>query len=140
MGRIFLSICILGSFLVFAPLMEARERQQSKNTVSKADRGKPNELRHLESQKRGENLSVSEKAQSVALRPKVQKEAALSAGIKAGVKYRYEQIIDNVVDINKKELDALFNFTPLLITRGDALATPPIIMRAGAALRLSDDG
>lgn len=108
-------------------------------TTPKQDDSRPEVLIKLENQK-GKSLSKDKKLESVALRPQVQKEAALSAGIKAGVKYRYQQILDEVVEPNKTELDMLFNFTPLLITQGEVVATPPVIARAGAALRVGDDG
>lgn len=105
----------------------------------KQDSSRPQTLTDLENLKSKE-LSKDEMLESVALRPQVQRDAALSAGIKAGVRYRYQQILDQVVEPNKTELDMLFNFTPLLITEGEVVATPPIIARAGAALRVGDDG
>lgn len=100
---------------------------------------RPAEYRELSELKRGQ-LSDEEKEEMEAYRPQVQKDAATAAAIKAGARWRYQQIIKEVVEPNAAELDALFNFSPLLIRRDEITAAPPIVTRAGAALRVGDDG
>ena len=77
---------------------------------------------------------------SSGLRSSAQKDAALSAAIKAGTRHRYAEIIETIVAPHSYELDALFNFTPLLIESGEVTAMPPIIQRAGPALRMDGAG
>ena len=37
-------------------------------------------------------------------------------------------------------MDAAFNFTPLVLTQGEALIMPPLLARAGASMRIEEPG
>jgi len=125
--RRILSLCLLAGLLIAFPASPA------------AASGEPDSLKELSGMKRGK-LTGKEREKMLALRPQVQKDAAMSAAIKAGTRWRYERILEEAVKPYEPELDALFNFSPLLITEGAVTASPPVVARAGAALRITADG
>jgi defect-in-organelle-trafficking protein DotC len=71
-------------------------------------------------------------------RDRAQREAALSTSVQAGAVWRYRRIVEERVMPNAKALDRLFDFSLLLIRRGDVFVLPPVAVRAGRAVRLED--
>ncbi|MDR3135684.1 MAG: type IV secretion system DotC family protein [Deltaproteobacteria bacterium] len=98
-------------------------RGQAPSELSVLREGKPHEGAGKE-----ENGPVRERALS---------EMALGAGIQAGARWRYGEILREVVGPREKLLDEIFDFGPLVTTNGKLVLVPPVAAFAGEALRLS---
>lgn len=53
------------------------------------------------------------------------------------IAWRYGQLVRQT-ERYSTVMDAAFNFSPLLLTQGDALIMPPLIARSGASMRIED--
>lgn len=73
------------------------------------------------------------------LRPSAIKEAAHMVALQTAISWRYKQLLDAVY-AHAQIMDTAFNFSPLMMTQGDALIMPPVLTRAGASMRIEDEG
>ena len=73
------------------------------------------------------------------LRPQAIREAAHMVTLQTAIAWRYKHLLDAVY-AHAPIMDAAFNFGPLMMTQGDALIMPPVLARAGASLRIEDEG
>lgn len=73
------------------------------------------------------------------LRPSAIKEAAHMVTLQTAISWRYKQLLDAVY-AHAQIMDTAFNFSPLMMTQGDALIMPPVLTRAGASMRIEDEG
>ena len=73
------------------------------------------------------------------LRPQAIHEAAHMVTLQTAIAWRYKHLLDAVY-AHAPIMDAAFNFGPLMMTQGDALIMPPVLARAGASLRIEDEG
>lgn len=71
------------------------------------------------------------------MRPAAIREAAQLVTLQTAISWRYGQLL---AETNRHSdiMDAAFNFTPLLMTHGDALIMPPVLTRGGASMRIED--
>ena len=99
-------------------------------------KGEPEELASLLEMK-GDNAK-GETAVSL-MRPSAIREAAQTVTLQTAIAYRYKQLLA-VTESHRSILDAAFDFSPLLMTEGDALILPPMLTRAGASMRIEDAG
>jgi hypothetical protein len=94
-------------------------------------RGEPEELAELLEMKSG-----SSKDTAVSLmRPSAIREAAQLVTLQTAVAWRYKRLLE-YVESYSGIMDTAFNFSPLLMTHGDALIMPPVLTRAGASMRI----
>lgn len=73
------------------------------------------------------------------LRPSAIRDAARMTTFQTAIAWRYGKLLE-AVDRHAAIMDTAFNFTPLMMTQGDALIMPPVLTRAGASMRIDDDG
>lgn len=121
-----------------APQPEAKAEGQYLTVYVPADhsegprRGEPEELAEL-LETRGpeteENTAVS------LLRPMAIREAAQLVTLQTAIAWRYKRLLERVESYSGI-MDTAFNFSPLLMTHGDALIMPPVLTRAGASMRI----
>ena len=104
------------------------------DTASGPRRGEPEELAALLEMK-GEPVNVT--AVNL-MRPNAIREAAQTVTFQAAMAYRYKQLVA-ATERHSAALDAAFNFSPLLMTQGDALILPPVLTRAGASMRIESE-
>ncbi|MDR3153434.1 MAG: type IV secretion system DotC family protein [Deltaproteobacteria bacterium] len=71
-------------------------------------------------------------------RDRAQREAAFSASVQAGARWRYARILEERVAPNEAKLDRLFDFKALMIRKGDVWVLPPVATGAGRAVRLEE--
>lgn len=84
--------------------------------------------------------SASRKETAVTrLRPSAIRDAARMTTFQTAIAWRYGRLLE-AVDRHAAIMDTAFNFTPLMMTQGDALIMPPVLTRAGASMRIDDDG
>ena len=84
--------------------------------------------------------SASRKETAVTrLRPSAIRDAARMTTFQTAIAWRYGKLLE-AVDRHGAILETAFNFTPLMMTQGDALIMPPVLTRAGASMRIDDDG
>jgi hypothetical protein len=73
---------------------------------------------------------------SVALmRPNAIREAAQLVAFQTAIAYRYKELLA-ATEKHAAIMDTAFNFSPLLMTQGEALILPPVLARAGASMRI----
>jgi hypothetical protein len=78
----------------------------------------------------------SDKDTAVSLmRPSAIREAAQLVTVQTAVSWRYRQLLA-ATEQHSAIMDTAFNFSPLLMTHGDALIMPPVLARAGASMRI----
>jgi hypothetical protein len=95
-------------------------------------RGDPQELAGLLDLKG----MASEKDTAVSLlRPMAIREAAQLVTFQTAIAYRYRQLID-ATESHAAIMDTAFNFSPLLMTQGEALIQPPVLTRSGPSMRI----
>jgi len=95
-------------------------------------RGEPQELADILDM-RG---MASEKDTIVSLlRPMAIREAAQLVTLQTAIAYRYRQLIETT-ERHAAIMDTAFNFSPLLMTQGEALIQPPVLTRSGASMRI----
>ena len=68
------------------------------------------------------------------MRPKAIREAARLVTFQTAMSWRYGQLLEET-ERYSAIMDTAFNFTPLMLTQGEALILPPQIARAGASMR-----
>lgn len=73
------------------------------------------------------------------LRPSAIRDAARMTTFQTAIAWRYGKLLETV-DRHAAIMETAFNFTPLMMTQGDALIMPPVLTRAGASMRIDDDG
>lgn len=84
--------------------------------------------------------SASRKETAVTrLRPSAIRDAARMTTFQTAIAWRYGKLIE-AVDSHAAIMETAFNFTPLMMTQGDALIMPPVLTRAGASMCIDDDG
>lgn len=71
------------------------------------------------------------------MRPNAIRDAAQLVTIQTAIAFRYAELITKTENYSSI-MDTAFNFSPLLMTQGDALIMPPILTRGGASLRIED--
>jgi hypothetical protein len=72
-------------------------------------------------------------------RDEAQSEAAYRSSIQAGSNYRYGEILDKVVAPMSNRLDELFDFLSLASKQGDLYLMPPVVTKAGKAIRMNNN-
>lgn len=95
------------------------------------DKANPPELNYLL------NLKANKKVESTVmlLRPNAIRDAAQLVTIQTAISWRYAQLVSQV-EKYAAIMDTAFNFSPLLMTQGDALIMPPVLTRGGASMRI----
>ena len=73
------------------------------------------------------------------MRPRAIKEAARLVTFQTAITWRYRQLAARTEEFSTI-MDAAFNFTPLVLTQGEALIMPPLLARAGASMRIEEPG
>ena len=104
------------------------------DTASGPRPGEPAELASLlemKGEKSADNTAVSR------MRPNAIREAAQLVTFQTAIAWRYGQLVRQT-ERHSAVMDAAFNFSPLLLTQGDALIMPPLIARSGASMRIED--
>lgn len=71
------------------------------------------------------------------MRPKAIREAARLVTFQTAMSWRYGQLVTET-ERYSAIMDTAFNFSPLMLTQGEALIMPPLITRAGASMRIED--
>lgn len=95
-------------------------------------RSEPQELKSLlEPKQTGKKLETAVSQ----MRPDAIREAAQLATFQKAMAWRYGQLVDQT-EKYANILDTAFNFSPLLITQGEALIMPPMLAKAGASMRI----
>ncbi len=97
-------------------------------------RGEPDELAVL-LEMRG--ADTKEQTAIQLMRPAAVREAAQLVTLQTAVAWRYRQLLA-ATEKYSAVMDTAFNFSPLLMTQGQALIMPPILTRAGASMRIED--
>jgi hypothetical protein len=95
-------------------------------------RGEPVELAELLDMRGPE--SAKDTAVTL-LRPMAIREAAQLVTLQTAISWRYKRLL-SAVEKYSSIMDDAFNFSPLLMTHGDALIMPPVLTRAGASMRI----
>ncbi len=124
------------SALAAAPAPEQPEGQTltvhlPADTSGSPRQGEPEELATLLEMK---GTSENESAVSL-MRPTAIREAAQLVTFQTAIAYRYKQLVA-ATEQHSSIMDTAFNFSPLLMTQGDALILPPVLTRAGASMRI----
>ena len=73
------------------------------------------------------------------LRPSAIREAAHMVTLQSAIAWRYGKLLDEVYR-HSAVMDSAFNFAPLVMTQGEALILPPVLARAGASMRIEENG
>ncbi len=89
------------------------------------------ELLELKGSKDASETAVSR------MRPAAIREAAQLATFQKAISWRYGQLIDET-ERYCNIMDTAFNFSPLLLTQGQALIMPPVLANGGASMRIED--
>ena len=71
------------------------------------------------------------------MRPLAIREAAQLVTIQTAISWRYKRLLAET-ERHAAIMDTAFDFSPLLMTHGDALIMPPVLTRAGASMRLEN--
>lgn len=95
-------------------------------------KSEPQELKSLLEPKRTGTKMETAVSQ---MRPDAIREAAQLATFQKAMAWRYGQLVDQT-EKYANILDTAFNFSPLLITQGEALIMPPMLAKAGASMRI----
>ena len=72
------------------------------------------------------------------MRPNAIREAAQLVTFQTAIAWRYGELVRQT-DSYATIMDTAFNFSPLMLTHGDALIMPPVIARAGASMRIEEE-
>ena len=99
-----------------------------------ARNNEPHELKELLEVKNGAPKGESAVSQ---MRPAAIREAAQLATFQKAMSWRYGQLV-NETGKYANIMDAAFNFSPLLLTQGEALIMPPMLAKGGASMRIED--
>ena len=98
-------------------------------------KGEPAELMTLLEMKGADG---KEKTAVQLMRPSAIREAARLVTFQTAMSWRYGQLVAETERYNAI-MDTAFNFSPLMLTQGEALIMPPLLTRAGASMRIEDD-
>ena len=99
-------------------------------------KGEPDELAELLELK---GISPKENTAVMHMRPAAIREAAQLVTFQTAMAWRYKQLVA-VTENHRIIMDTAFNFSPLMMTQGDALIMPPLLTRAGASMRVESAG
>ena len=69
------------------------------------------------------------------MRPAAIREAAQLVTFQTAIAWRYKQLVA-ATESHGAIMDTAFDFSPLVMTQGDALIMPPLLTRAGASMRI----
>lgn len=98
--------------------------------------GDPTELAALLEMK---GADTREKTAVQLMRPSAIREAARLVTFQTAMSWRYGQLVAET-ERYSAIMDTAFNFSPLMLTQGEALIMPPLLTRAGASMRIEDAG
>ena len=98
--------------------------------------GDPDELAALLEMKGADS---KEKNSVQLIRPSAIREAARLVTFQTAMSWRYGQLVAET-ERYSAIMDTAFNFSPLMLTQGEALIMPPLLARAGASMRIEDAG
>lgn len=119
---------------------EQTETTQSIVVEKPADNGdeprknEPVELKTLLEEKNDNKIQETAVSQ---MRPSTIREAAQLATFQKAMAWRYGQLAEQTENF-ANILDTAFNFSPLLLTQGQALIMPPMLAKSGASMRIED--
>lgn len=99
-------------------------------STMKASKDEPERLMTL--------LDMQVKPQKMDLRSKAIREAAQLVALQTAMSWRYKALLE-VTEKHHATMDTAFNFSPLIMTQGDALIMPPVLTKAGASMRLEKE-
>ena len=97
-------------------------------------KGEPAELTTLLEMKGADG---KEKTAVQLMRPSAIREAAQLITFQTAIAWRYRQLVAQT-ETHSAIMDTAFNFSPLMLTQGEALIMPPLLARAGASMRIED--
>lgn len=95
-------------------------------------KGEPDELAGLLELK---GVSFRENTAVMLMRPAAIREAAQLVTFQTAIAWRYKQLVA-ATESHGAIMDTAFDFSPLVMTQGEALIMPPLLTRAGASMRL----
>ena len=98
--------------------------------------GDPTELAALLEMK---GADTREKTAVQLMRPSAIREAARLVTFQTAMSWRYGQLVAET-ERYSAIMDTAFNFSPLMLTQGEALIMPPLLTRAGSSMRIEDAG
>ncbi len=119
---------------------EQTETSQSIVVEKPTDKGgeplknEPAELKNLLEEK---NENKKQETAVSQMRPSAIREAAQLATFQKAMAWRYGQLASQTEEY-ANILDTAFNFSPLLLTQGQALIMPPMLAKSGASMRIED--
>lgn len=99
-------------------------------------KGEPAELTTLLEMK---GTDGKEKTAVQLMRPSAIREAARLVTFQTAMSWRYGQLVAET-ERYSAIMDTAFNFSPLMLTQGEALIMPPLLTGAGASMRIEDSG
>lgn len=108
----------------------------SSDPASGPRKGEPGELAELLEMK---GADTREKTAVQLMRPKAIREAARLVTFQTAMSWRYSQLVAET-ERYRAVMDTAFNFSPLMLTQGEALIMPPLLTRVGASMRIEDAG
>lgn len=97
-------------------------------------KGEPGELAELLELK---GVSSKENTAVRLMRPAAIREAAQLVTFQTAIAWRYKQLVA-ATESHGAIMDTAFDFSPLVMTQGDALIMPPLLTRAGASMRIEN--
>ncbi|MDL2268117.1 type IV secretion system DotC family protein [Desulfovibrio sp. OttesenSCG-928-G15] len=95
-------------------------------------KGEPDELAEL-LEMRGS--SSKENTAVMLMRPAAIRESAQLVSFQTALAWRYKQLVA-ATESHGPIMDTAFDFSPLVMTQGEALIMPPLLTRAGASMRI----
>lgn len=104
------------------------------DSASGPRKGEPAELAELLDMK---GSGGREQSAVQLMRPKAIREAARLVTFQTAMSWRHGQLVAET-ERYSAIMDTAFNFSPLMLTQGEALILPPQIARAGASMRIED--
>lgn len=102
------------------------------NLAAGPHKGEPDELAGLLELK---GVSSRENTAVMLMRPAAIREAAQLVTFQTAIAWRYKQLVA-ATESHGAIMDTAFDFSPLVMTQGEALIMPPLLTRAGASMRL----
>lgn len=113
---------------------ETAGRQIRADAAFTPRKGEPGELTELLEMKGKTSKGQSAVSQ---IRPAAIREAAQLATFQKAMAWRYGQLLSETEQY-QNIMDTAFNFSPLLLTQGEALIMPPLLAKGGASMRIED--
>lgn len=102
------------------------------------DRALPSEPDTLKDLLEMKGMGGKEETAVSLMRPNAIKEAAQLVTFQTAIAWRYDQLVRQTEGY-AAIMDTAFNFSPLMLTQGDALIMPPVVARAGASMRIDEE-